>query len=154
MTNSKRLRGFTMIEMLVVVVILSVLTSAVLPSLLNFRRSSLLNTETQEVITLINRARLLSVSSKNDERFGVHFEPSRLVLFQGSTYTEGATTNEEHNFDLAISSETTINGGGAEILFAKVTGAASQLATTTLLFTGTTASSTVIIRKSGVVTIY
>lgn len=154
MMNNNQSRGFTMIEMLVVIVILSILTSAVLPSLLNFRRSSLLNTETQEVITLINRARLLSVSSKNDGQFGVHFEPSRLVLFQGATYTEGVATNEEHNFDSAISGSTTINGGGTEVLFAKVTGSASQFATTTLLFTGTTASSTVIVLKSGVVTIY
>ena len=154
MTNNKHSRGFTMIEMLVVIVIMSVLASVILPSLLNFRRSSLLNTETQEVVTLVNRARLLSVSSKNDERFGVHFEPSKLVLFQGATYTDGVATNEEHYFDSAISSATSINGGGSEILFAKVTGAASQTATTTLLFTGTTASSTVLIRKSGVVTIF
>ncbi|MBI5400651.1 MAG: prepilin-type N-terminal cleavage/methylation domain-containing protein [Candidatus Yonathbacteria bacterium] len=149
------LRGFTVFELLIVVAILGVLLATILPSLLNFRRYSILNTEAQELVTMINRARLLSVSSKNDQRFGMHFEAGKIVIFQGSTYSSGATTNEAHTFDRSLTlSSIVINGGGSELLFEKVTGATSQNATTTLLVTGTMASTTVIVRPTGVATIY
>lgn len=149
------IKGFTALELLISISILGVLLAAILPSFLSFRQRSILNTETQELITTINRARLLSVSSKNDQQFGVHFESGKVVLFQGTTYTNGVATNEEHLFDSALSlSSIVVNGGGAEVLFEKVTGATSQNATTTLLVSGTTASTTVLVRPSGVATIY
>ena len=148
-------RGFTALELLIVIAIMAILLAVIIPSFLNFRRSSLLNTETQELVTVINRARLLSVSSKNDERFGIHFEAGGVTLFQGATYTVGAGTNEVHTFNPAVTlSSIAINGGGSELLFEKVTGATSQNATTTLLVTGTTASTTVLVLQTGVVTIY
>ncbi len=147
-------KGLTLIELVVVVAIVAVLSASLIPSLLNFRRTSILNTETQELVTVINRARMLAVSSKNDQQFGVHFETGKVTLFQGATYTAGATTNEVRNFNSAVTGATTINGGGSDVLFAKVTGATNQNATTTLLVTGTTASTTVVVRQSGVVTIY
>lgn len=148
-------RGFTALELLIVIAILGILLATIVPSFLNFRRYSILNTETQELVTIINRARLLSVSSKNDQQFGVHLDAGNVVLFQGATYTAGTSTNEAHSFNPALTlSPITINGGGADVLFEKVTGATAQNATTTLLVIGTTASTTVIIRPTGVVTIY
>lgn len=145
--------GFTAIEILIVIAIIAVILATVIPSLMTFRRNSVLNTETQEVVTLANRARLLSVSSKNDQQFGVHFETGKAVLFQGATYTSGVPTNEERVFDPSITATTVLSGGGSEVLFAKVTGEASKIATTTLLVNGTTSSTTVLILKTGVVTI-
>lgn len=147
--------GFTALELLIVIAIMAVILVIVIPSFLSFRRNSILNTEAQELVTMINRARLLSVSSKNDDRFGIHLEAGNVTLFQGATYTVGAPTNEVHSFDSAVAlSMITINGGGSELLFEKVTGATSQNATTTLLVTGTTASTTVLVLPTGVVTIY
>lgn len=146
-------RGFTLLEIIISIAIFSVILATVIPSLMTFRRSSILNTETQEVVTLANRARLLSVSSKNDQQFGVHFESGKVVLFQGATYTAGAPTNEERVLDSSITGTTVLDGGGSEVLFAKVTGEASKVATTTLLVSGTTSSTTVLILKTGVVTI-
>lgn len=150
-SNSK---GFSALELVIVMAILAMLLASIVPSFVNFRRNSILNTETQELVTVINRARLLSVSSKNDQQFGVHFESGKIVLFQGATYSAGATTNEEHIFNSSLTlSPITINGGGSEILFEKVTGAASQNATTTLLVIGTTASTTVLIIPTGIATL-
>lgn len=148
-------RGYTVLELLIVIAILVLLLATIIPSFLDFRRSSILNTETQELITMVNRARLLSVSSKNDEQFGVHFQTSKIVLFQGATYSAGASTNEEHLFNsMLMLSNITVNGGGSDVLFEKVTGATSQNATTTLLVTDTTASTTVVILPTGVATIF
>jgi len=147
-------RGFTALELLIVIAIMGVILATILPSFTNFRRSSLLNTESQELVSIINRARILSVSSKYDDQFGVHFEAGKVVLFQGDTYSPSATTNEEHVFDTAvILSPIVINGGGSELLFEKITGATSQNATTTLLVVGTTSSTTILVLPTGIVTI-
>lgn len=149
-----RLRGFTALEILIVIAILGILLSVILPSFMNFRRSSLLNTDTMNLITLINRARLLSVSSKDDDQYGIHLESSKAVLFKGSVYSAGTTTNETHTFSTGLTlSSIAVNGGGSEVLFEKVTGATTQNATTTLLVTGTTSSTTVLILQTGVATI-
>lgn len=135
--------------------ILGILLVSTIPPLLSFKQKSILNTETMELITTINRARLLSVSSKNDQQFGVHFESSKVVLFQGATYTAGVATNEVHAFNPSINlSSIVVNGGGSNVVFEKVTGATNQNATTTLSVAGTTSSSTVLVRVSGIATIY
>lgn len=147
--------GFTALEILIVIAILGLLLATIVPSFQSFRQKSILNTETMELVTTISRARLLSVSSKNDQQYGVHFESGKVVLFQGTTYATSSATNEEYIFNSVLTlATTTINGGGSEVVFQKVTGATTQNATTTLLVTGTTASTTVLIRQSGAVTIY
>lgn len=154
--NTRRIaqKGFTALELLIVIAIMGVILATILPSFTNFRRSSLLNTESQELISIINRARILSISSKYDNQFGVHFESGKVVLFQGDTYSPGATTNEEHVFNTALTlSPIVINGGGSDLLFEKITGATSQNATITLLVIGTTSSTTVLVLQTGIITI-
>lgn len=146
--------GFTITELLIVVAILGVLMSITIPSFTDFRRSSLLNTDTMGLVTLINKARVLSISAKNDDQYGVHLEGGKAVLFQGGTYSAGAITNEEQVFSAGLAlSSIMVNGGGSEILFEKVTGATSQNATTTLLIIGTTASTTILVYPTGIATI-
>lgn len=154
--STRASRGFTLLEIIIVISILAILLSIILPSLTNFRQKSILNTETQEMTTLINKARLSSMSSKNDQQYGIHFEAGKIVLFEGTTYTAGAGTNEEHLFNTALTlAPITINGGGAETVFQKITGSTNQNSTTTLkVVTNTSASTTIIILPSGIATIF
>ena len=152
-------RGFTLLEILIVLAILGILVAVVFPPLINFRRSSVLNVETQEMVTLINKARLSAISSKGDVQYGVHFATTSVTIFSGTTYVPGATGNEEHIFDPTVSIGTAgsivVNGGGADVVFQRITGATDQNATTTLsVVANTTASSTIVIRSSGVATLY
>lgn len=146
-------RGVTFLELTISVGILAILLVLIIPSFMDFRRKSILNTETQNIITLVNKARLYSMSSMEDTQYGIHFETGKAVLFQGDTYSAGAGTNEELVLNPALTfSSVVVNGGGAEVVFQKVTGATNQNATTTLLVTGSTASTTIVVRPSGVVT--
>lgn len=149
--KSKKSRGVTFLELIIAVGILGMLLTVIMPSFLNFRRNSILNTETQEVITIINKARLSAMSSKGDMKYGVHLESGKIVLFPGTTYTAGASRNEEHILDGVLTLSTiTVNGGGSNVVFEKITGATSQNATTTLLVTGSTASTTIVIHPTGI----
>ena len=146
-------RGFTFLELTISIGILAVLLVVIIPSFMDFRRNSILNTETQEVLTLVNKARLSAMSSIEDEQYGIHLEAGKLVLFQGDTYIAGAGKNEEHILNTALTlSSVVVNGGGSEVVFQKVTGATNQNATTTLLVVGGTASTTIVILPSGVAT--
>lgn len=148
--------GFTLLETIIVISILGVVLSMILPSLSSFRQKSILDTEVQEMTTLINKARLSSMSSKNDRQYGIHFEAGKIVLFEGTTYTAGAPTNEEHSFNTALTlAPITINGGGAETIFQKITGGTNQNSTTTLkVVANTGASTTIVIFPSGIATIF
>ena len=149
-------RGVTALELLMVIAILGILYAIIVPSFLDFRRNSILNTETLQVVTLINKARLSSISSKGDIQYGVHFEATKVVLFNGVTYSPTAITNEVHVFNTVLTlSPIVVNGGGGDTVFQKITGATTQNATTTLRVVGSaTASSTVVVRPTGVATIY
>lgn len=152
-SHTRTNRGLTFLEITISLGILAVLLVVIIPSFMDFRRNSILNTETQNVITLVNKARLSSMSSKEDFQYGIHFEAGKVVLFQGDTYTAGAGTNEELVLNTALTlSSVVVNGGGADVVFQKVTGATNQNATTTLLVTGGTASTTILVLPSGVVT--
>ena len=154
MTRSlQKNRGLTLLELTISLGILAILSVLIIPSFMDFRRNSILNTETQNVITLVNKARLYSMSSMEDAQYGIHFEAGKAVLFQGDTYVAGAGTNEELVLPTALTlSPIVVNGGGAEVVFQKVTGATNQNATTTLLVAGSIASTTIVVFPSGIVT--
>ncbi len=146
-------RGVTALELLIVIGILGILVSIIVPSFLNFRRNSILNTETLQMVTLINKARLSSISSKGDMQYGIHFQGDRVVLFQGTTYLAGAVTNEEHVFNSAL----TLSAIPADVVFQKITGATalSAIATSTLrVIANISASSTVVVQPTGVASTY
>lgn len=150
----RKTRGVTFLEITIAVGILGILLAVIMPSFLSFRRNSILNTETQEIVTIINKARLSAMSSKGDIKYGVHLESGKIVLFPGVTYVGGGNGNEEHIFDPSlILSVITVSGGGPDVVFEKVTGATSQNATTTLLVVGSTASTTIVVHPSGLATI-
>lgn len=152
--KKKNTHAFTVIELIIVVAILGVLMTIITSSFANFHRNSILNTEAINLVTLINKARVLSISAKNDTQYGVHLESGKAVLFEGGAYSPSSSTNETHIFETGLTlSNITVQGGGTEIVFNKITGSTSNSATTTLLITGTTASTTVVVMGTGVVSI-
>ena len=154
MKKSNVSSGVTFLEITITVGILGLLLAVIMPSFLSFRRNSILNTETQEIVTIINKARLSTMSSKGDTKYGVHFESGKIVLFPGVVYTGGADGNEEHILNPALTlSVIVVSGGGPDVVFEKITGATNQNATTTLLVMGSTASTTIVIHPSGLAAI-
>lgn len=151
-----RNKGFTVMEILIVVGILGVLMAIIVPSFSQFRKAGLVNTETQDIVSFINRARLSSMHSKNDLEYGIHFNSTGVVMYSTPVYDAMETTNETRNLDSTLFFSTiAVQGGGNDIVFKKVTGAADKYATTTMKFVGASATSTTfVVRPSGVVVTY
>ena len=115
--------GFSLIEMIAVVAIGAVLVAIIVVSFSSFRNSKTVDISANQVLSVINEARVKSVSSEDYSRFGVRFEANRVALFKGDVFTEPNSSNIETFLSpLAEISDISLNGGGADIVFQKLTG--------------------------------
>ncbi len=116
-------RGFTLVETLAVIIIMLVVTLIVVVSLSSLREQQLLSTETRAVASALLRARALTLASKEDVEYGVHFETSRVIIFKGQTYSAGDASNETETITNGVEiSSITLSGGGSDVYFTRLTG--------------------------------
>lgn len=125
--KQKFLRGFTIIEILIVIAILTILVSSILSSSNNVSGSETLNTTVTSVISILNEAKSLAVSSKDASNYGVRILNNKLVSFKNNYGTE--------NKEVAISGLLTVStssGIGTDVIFYNVSGNTSASGTVTI----------------------
>lgn len=140
-------RGFTLIEVLLVVVLMSILFIFSFPYSLKFYRTYLVDEVKTNVVTALNQARHYAILQKNDSDFGVNFNEAEdnYVLFQGSSYATRDITQDEVFPVLNI-----INFSGlSEIVFSKHSGLPSI--TGDILISYENISRTINISESGII---
>ena len=116
-------RGFSLIEMMAVIAIGAVLVAGIVVSFSSFRNSKTVDISADGILSVINEARVKTVSSEDYSRFGVHLEASRAVLFKGDIFAEPNSSNIETLLSPLVEiSDISLNGGGADIVFQKLTG--------------------------------
>ena len=119
--------GISLIEMIVVIAIGVVLATTVIISFSSFRNSKIVDVSADQILSVINEARVKTVSSEDYSRFGVRFEANRVVLFKGDVFTEPNYSNMETSLSPLVEiSNISLNGGGAGIVFQKLTGKTSS----------------------------
>ena len=134
-------RGFTLIELLIVIGISTLLIGFTYSSFKLLNQSQALGKDANMVATILHEARAETLASKNGNQYGVHFDPTKVVLFIGPTYSSAASTNINFPFNtLETISSTNILGGGSEVVFDRLTGDTSQTGTVTLSLISTPAS--------------
>ncbi len=125
-------KGFTIIELVLSVFILTTLFSIAFLSYQNIKRTFLLKTTTQRVISVIETAKERSESSLNNSQHGVRIESSQLILFEGPSYADASL---KENF--TISKELSLEGnfvGYPDIIFEKVTGKTKNIGSIKVLY--------------------
>ncbi|MEK7130831.1 MAG: type II secretion system protein, partial [Patescibacteria group bacterium] len=121
--RKKNKQGFSLIEIIAVVAIGLILISVVLFSFSSFRNSKIIEVSADQVLSVINEARVKAVSSEDYSRFGVHLEIGRVVFFKGDIFTEPNLSNIETALSPLVEiSDISLNGGGADVVFQKLTG--------------------------------
>ncbi len=127
------MKGFTLLETLLTLGIVAIIAAISLMSLSNFNKDKVLAIEAEKVLSLITKARSLTLAAKDGSAYGVHFEERKTVLFKGGSYSSGASTNQIQllNDEITISA-IALTGGGAEVVFQKLTGVTTQNGTVTL----------------------
>ena len=131
------MKGLTLIEILISMAIIIVLATLLGSVLSSFGESNKLTEADSGVIGMLRDARARTMSSQSASNFGVHFENSKVVLFQGNVYDQFGASNEDYILPFGTEISTiTLSGGVDDIVF-------------TRLYGTTTASGTVIIRSTG-----
>ncbi|PIR58157.1 MAG: hypothetical protein COU71_00185 [Parcubacteria group bacterium CG10_big_fil_rev_8_21_14_0_10_38_31] len=120
-------KGFTLIEFIIAISIVLVLATLAIISFSSFRNNQALSNSFSGVISIINEAKIDTISSKDGSSYGVHFEADRVVLFKGVTFSEPNPDNKEFEFSPLVEiSLITLNGGGSDMAFKRLTGKTDQ----------------------------
>lgn len=118
--------GFTIIEVIISVGILSLIGALALVSFINSRNIRELTTSGQNVLSILRIAQSKTLGGEDNLPWGVRLERSQTILFRGPTFA-GATFIQTHalpaNLEIVNIS---LNGGGDDVIFKKVSGVTDQ----------------------------
>jgi prepilin-type N-terminal cleavage/methylation domain-containing protein len=145
-------KGFSLVELLVVVGILVLLTGIIMTTFVSFRKGQALDKDAELMVAVLRQARSQTLASKNLSQYGVHFASSKITIFTGTTYSAGAGGN--YDFPLnATDTIITINlvGGGSDVVFKRLSGETSQNGTIVVSSPTTSRTRTITIYKTGLV---
>jgi Tfp pilus assembly protein FimT len=112
------MRGFTFVELLIIIAIIATLLALTIPLGINFYKREQLTTTTEGVIQALRRAQLQAMS-QSDYSFGVYLgsdQTGEYILFRGDSYKNH---DDEEVFD--ISSGISVSGL-SEVVISKVEG--------------------------------
>ena len=147
-------KGSSVIEVLIVITILVVLMTIVLISLSKLNSSQSLDKSASLVVSVLDQARSLTLSSKNSSQYGVYLNSSSVTLFKGSTYNSSDPLNVVTSLDAKVGIRNiSLAGGGSSVVFKRLTGSTNQSGTLELFLKDTsTVFRTINISATGVVT--
>jgi len=128
-------RGLSLVETLVVIGILSIMAALTFETYVSVNANKALDTDAERIIAEIGHARSLTVGSKNDTEWGVHIASSSVTIFEGDTYTEGASGNTVAPLHSAVQiSAISLRDGVTDIVFERLTGDTTATGTVTLSY--------------------
>ena len=126
-------RGITALELLLSIAIMAIIAGLLVFGFSALRRTVAVNEAAETVMAVLSEARSRTLGSRDAASWGVHFEVDRVVLFKGPTFVDGTSTNEATSLADDVQLATiTLAGGGADVLFDRLTGATSQAGTVTV----------------------
>jgi type II secretory pathway pseudopilin PulG len=130
MAKSQKLKGFTLVELLVIVGILIILAVIVIPNLRFFQKESDLNNAKEEIINTLRLAQNKTLASEGDSQYGVYFDatstPNQYTLFKGRDFVSRATSSDKiYKLPKTIKISEIDLWGRTEVVFERVTGYAS-----------------------------
>ncbi len=144
-------KGFTLLELLIVIVITTILAGVGVSTYINQQRSKLLDTTVQEVVGYLRYAQQKSMVQEGGNQWGVHFEnPASgddfYALYTGVSYT---SPEETRYLPKGIEYETPTAGNSIDASFDKLTGTSATSTTQSITIESTVTNSTTTISISG-----
>jgi prepilin-type N-terminal cleavage/methylation domain-containing protein len=129
-------KGFSFIELMLVLAIAGLLVGVSLGGFSRMSASKALQADASIVKSVVEDARSRTLAARADSEYGVRFESTRVILFKGSSYVSGASTNVISDLNSRVSLSAALTGGGSEIIFERLTGKASKGGTVTVSVSG------------------
>lgn len=127
-------KGFTFIELMVVVAISAILIAIAIAGLRYFQFSTTLKSEANKIISAVRLAQNKALASENDQNYGIYFNTAekKYILFGGNSYIADSPLNI--TYELApqiIFGDINLNGGQI-VIFNHINGATEQYGTVTI----------------------
>ena len=148
-------KGFTMLEIMLVLGLFSILLVLSLPALRSFEKTSDVTNAKDEIVSVLRIAHSKTLASESDTRYGVYFDdiadPHQYVLFQGDSYASRVVAFDEvHKLGASVEFSSISFGGGKEVVFDRVVGTTSQSGSTVLEYKAdSTKGETIYVERSG-----
>ncbi|HDY73417.1 MAG TPA: prepilin-type N-terminal cleavage/methylation domain-containing protein [Candidatus Jorgensenbacteria bacterium] len=139
----KSQKGFTLLEIMIVIGLFALLVGISIPFGLDVYRSYVLISETRNMVSFLRRAETLSFTNTRNDSYGVMVMNDRFVVFRGASFATRDTAFDEEY----LRSPLVIVSGIAHIVFAAVTGRPDIMGTTT--FSNGVNEQTVFINEHG-----
>lgn len=126
--SSKTNSGFTIIEVLIVIAVITILSAAALPVSYNFLNKNDLNLTAQKIVQTMRRAQFLSQANDSDSAWGVHVQAGEVTVFKGESYAARDSGRDEiYTFPV----NETISGS-TDFVFSKLNGYPTLAGTITI----------------------
>lgn len=154
--GQKPLFGFTIIELLIIIGILTILAAMSIPPFRYFQKKSNLTNSAEEIINTLRLARNNTLASRGGSQWGVKFSTSstsqQYILFKGEDYSlRDPLEDRIYNIPEGIEIyELSLAGGKTEVVFDQVLGTTDYFGTASLKIEDDASSTRqIIIEKSG-----
>lgn len=124
-------KGVTLIELLIALSVTMLISTIILASFSEFRARQTLDASVEVVLAAFSAAHLDTISSKNDDIYGVNLKAGEVIYFKGSPYPGDNAAGNTH-FVLPAPLEIAnigLNGGGSTIYYKRLTGATDNFGT-------------------------
>ena len=150
--SSQIAAGYSLVELLVVIGILVLIAALSYSAYVAMLQHKTLDADGALIVAELSQARSLTLSGESGDQWGVHFASTSVTLFEGASYSAGASGNVVTSFDSADSLfSITLAGGGSDVLFQRLTGETAQSGAITLaLVASSTQTKTVTIYPTGI----
>ena len=116
-------RGFTFIEIMVVVTIVLVLSAIAIVSLSAMQERMTLNSAASELIFYLEESKSRAVAGVQGQPHGIYFNTDYYVQFRGDEYDPNDSANTIHEIDPRLKLTTDILNDEESIIFSRITGA-------------------------------
>ncbi len=138
--------GFTFLELIIVIAITFIVGITAVPFYSRFFNQTSVTNTTDQFIAELRKAQLYSIVGKRGGQWGVAYNSSKIILFQGSTYASRNTA-----FDETFSIDPNISVTGfTELAFNRMTGTPSASQSITITGIGGNAK-TISVTTQGVI---
>jgi len=133
-------RGFTTVELILVIMMIGVIAGTISLPLLAMRGRSALRSAKTDVVDLLRRAQLQASSGSYAAAWGVHFSDStgcslpaaKYYLYQSNSFDPASDTTDVFEMPDTVSLTGVAVGGGCDIVFSRFSGVTSASGTVTV----------------------